>query len=346
MRPLRYRPYEDVTDTPNVVVDGSANPATVLVLSHWPGMPSPEGLVDDLSAQMAFRYLDRDGGLHGDAEVVTNNHFDQDGLAGVYALACPEDALGRRELLVDLAAAGDFATYRHRAAARLSMVISAFTDPARSPLGADALTGDYADQCAVLYEETLGRLPELVDDVSAEGPAWRHLWADEDAELSASEAAIAAGDVTIAEMPDLDLAVVQVPEAAPAGGGHRFGGRHAEGLHPMALNNATSCFRVAQLRGRRYEVAYRYETWVQYRSRRPLPRVDLAPLAAELTEAEPDGVAWRFDGVGDLTPRLAMVDSGAESGLAPDDFLGRLRHHLAEGQPAWDPYDPASSRRG
>jgi len=34
---------------------------------------------------MAFRYLDSGAALHGNAEVVTNNHFDQDGLISVYA---------------------------------------------------------------------------------------------------------------------------------------------------------------------------------------------------------------------------------------------------------------------
>src|SRR4051812_32050274 len=99
-KPLRYMPYEATVSVPNVVVDGSPNPATVLALSHWPGIAVPADseldLAADLSAQMAFRYVDGSGALHGDAEVVTNNHFDQDGLVSVYALSRPDDALARR----------------------------------------------------------------------------------------------------------------------------------------------------------------------------------------------------------------------------------------------------------
>lgn len=90
---------------------------------------------------MAFRYLDSGATLHGNAEVVTNNHFDQDGFISVYALSRPDDALARRTLLEDVAAAGDFAIYRDRRAARLSMIIAAFADPERSPLDLTALAG-------------------------------------------------------------------------------------------------------------------------------------------------------------------------------------------------------------
>ena len=38
----RYRAYGELRDVPHVVVDGSAQPGTELVLSHWPGMPTPE----------------------------------------------------------------------------------------------------------------------------------------------------------------------------------------------------------------------------------------------------------------------------------------------------------------
>ena len=76
---------------PSVIVDGSAHPDTLLTLSHWPNSPTPAVLRDDLSAQIAFHYLDHPE-LHVPAEVVSNNHFDQDGLASVYTLVDPEAA--------------------------------------------------------------------------------------------------------------------------------------------------------------------------------------------------------------------------------------------------------------
>src|SRR5438552_11703005 len=100
-RALRYRPYDELDGVPNVIVDGAPAPTTVLTLSHWPHAPFLPGLSADLSAQMAFSYLEGPD-PHHPADVVSNNHFDQDGLVSVFALAEPEAALARRDLLVDL----------------------------------------------------------------------------------------------------------------------------------------------------------------------------------------------------------------------------------------------------
>jgi hypothetical protein len=94
--------------------------------------------------------------------------------------------------------------------------------------------------------------------------------------------------------------------------------------------------RQATVHGRCYQVAYRYESWVQYRSRRPRPRIDLSALAAQLSDLETEG-HWVFDGVGQLTSRLHR-QGAIDSAVPPDEFLSLLRSHLANGRPAWDPY--------
>lgn len=326
---LRFLGYEESTEVPNIVVDGSPNVSTVLAISHWPAIPNRCGLAGDLSAEMAFSYLD-DPPDHPRAEVVTNNHFDQDGLVGIAALTRP-DTVKHRELLVDVAAAGDFGTYRFRAAARASMTIAAYGDPERSPI-ADQLVGlPYDEQVPILYEETL---PLLVP-MATEPARFRGLWAEEDAVLTASEQALADGVVVIDEDPALDLAVVTIPDSVALVGGHRFVGEEFPGLHPMALHNATECSRVLVARGRRYRYVDRYETWVQYRSRRLPARVDLAALAAALTALESGAVTWDATPPSSLTPVLAASD---ESSLAPARVLDELSRHLAAAPVAWDPY--------
>src|SRR3954463_15141316 len=103
---MRFVPYEELGEQPNVIVDGSGTPSTVLTLSHWPGSRVPPSLAADLSAEIVVRYLEQPE-LHVDVDVVSNNHFDQDGLMGVWALVEPEQALTHRELLIDVARAGD-----------------------------------------------------------------------------------------------------------------------------------------------------------------------------------------------------------------------------------------------
>jgi len=84
--PFRFVPYDELGATPNVIVDGSANAHTTLTLSHWPRSGTPLEYRDDLSAQIAFRFLDHPRGYEP-AEIVSNNHFDEDGLVSVFALA-------------------------------------------------------------------------------------------------------------------------------------------------------------------------------------------------------------------------------------------------------------------
>ena len=311
--------YEASAGAPNVVIDGSPNAGTVLCLTHWPGVPCAEpSLAADLSAQMALRYVDRGMDLHGDADVVTNNHFDQDGLAGVYALVAPEQAMRHRQLLEDIAAAGDFGTYRDRRAARISAAIS--------------VTGQLTPGDP--FPVGLEHLPRMIDDVTA----YRELWADDDERLTASERALDGGLVIIDEVADLDLAIVSVDPSVARTWGHRFTGQRYTGIHPMAVHNATDMSTIALLHGRRFSLTHRYETWVQYQSRARRPRVALLPLARALSEV--DVVQWRADAVGALTPTLSHE---GETALEADDFVDRVRRHLETAPPAWD---PAVGRRG
>lgn len=331
--PFRFVPYEDSAQAPNVVVDGAPNDGTVLVLSHWPGLPTPPACDADTSAQMVFRYLDRGADLHRHAQIVTNNRFDQDGLAGIYALVDPDDALRHRELLEGLATAGDFAVAADRDAARLSMAVAALSDPARSPLR--QLPTDPGEACARLYRAALELLPEWLDDIEQ----CRPLWVDEDAELDAGLRALAPGQVPIEEDVELDLAVVHLPEAGRSAG-HRFTGRMFNGIHPIALHQATdrtTVLTIDRTTGR-HHLTCRYEGWVQFRSRTIRPRVDLRPLAERLTGAEPDGAQWTATPPNDLTPELHTATDSTPSSLDLTDLVNAVKSHLRQADPAWNPY--------
>ncbi len=327
--PYRYLAYDDARSEPNIVVDGSPNAGTVCTLSHWPGIAQPPNTDVDTSAEMVFAYIDHPL-QHPPAEVVTNNHFDQDGAVGLLALIDPSTALAHRELLVDLAAAGDFGVFRSRAAARASMTLHAMADPIRSPWS-DQLIGDPDADAALLYRSVLPLLAELVVDPMP----YRHLWESEDDALSASEQAIAGGRVVISEYPDLDLAVVDVDGAEPARVGHRFTHMNLGPLHPMAINNATKRSRLLLCHRSTFSYVDRYESWVQLRTRIPPPRTDVRPLAEALTGAEAGGTRWCGDPPSKLMPILSHDGS---STLTSEDVVGHVQRHLQTAPPAWNPY--------
>lgn len=329
-----FVPYDDLGETPNIVVDGAGNPATEITLSHWPKSGTHKDLKADTSAEIVFNYLDSPA-FHVAAEAVTNNHFDEDGLVGVFTLIEPEAACAMRELLCDAARAGDFATYRDRRAARIAFTVSAFADAALSTLDAAIFALPYGEKCAALYGELLPRFHEI----AAHTDRFEAMWRDEDRVLDESERAIADGAIAIEETPALDLAVVLIPEDWSARPVHRFTEAGAEACHPMAIHNATRRNRVLTQQGRRYGFAYRYESWVQYVTAPPPPRVELEALAARFSAEEPGDAAWHFDGVSALAPRLTL-DGAEESAIAPERFRAELGAALASGAPAWDPYDP------
>jgi len=304
VRSLVYAPYAETIDVPNVVVDGSANRSTVLALSHWPGTSCPDELRADLSAEMAFRYLDRGADLHGDARFVTNNHFDEDGVVSMFTLIDPDAALAQRDFLIDVARVGDFGRFHDRDAARASMLISAWANQTGSR---DA------------YRAVLPLMPRLRDALEEH----RDLWGPEDERLRKSEDAIATGRITIAEVPELDLAIVTAP--------------HDLEPHEMAVHNATTRLRVLTRRGRHLGLRYRYESWILLQSHRPLPRVDLAGLAVRLTALEPNGVAWSADPIDDLTPQLTPTGDGA-SDLDADTFEAEVTGWLLAADETWSPY--------
>lgn len=313
---MEYRSYADLTDTPHVVVDGSAQAGTVLTLSHWPGAATPDVLRADLSAEIAFNYLDHPE-LHVDAPSVTNNHFDQDGLVAVFALTEPEAAQARRDRLVDIARAGDFSRFHHRDAARAAI--------ASANLGA-AATGDP-------YDAVLPQLVALADDVTA----FEEHWATEDEHITATELAIAAGDISIVENTELDLVIVTVPAAWTARTVHRFSTTDAEAAHPFAIHNATDRLVILTVGAGPPVLRYRYETWVQYVTRRPRPRVDLTDLATTLTANDVGAGRWTFDGVHGLSPALHLV--GAETTAITDaDFVASVSEELRAAAETWSPY--------
>lgn len=326
---LRFVPYPLLGDTPNVVVDGSPAPSTRLTLSHWPGSPTPDDLIDDLSAQIAFRALDRPGLFDG-IEAVSNNHFDQDGLCSAFALLYPDEARARHDRVVDVASAGDFARFHDRDAMRIAMAIAAHDDPERSPLDCGVFSGEYDDQCGTMYLELLPRFAEMLDHPERS----RALWEDEDAHLSESLAAIDDGTVSLAEEPELDLAVCVVPDDWAERVATRFTMGQRSALHPAALPNRTDRMRLLVSHGAEHRLECRYETWVMFRSRPLAPRPDLRPLAARLDELEGRST-WRADAPSALTPGLRPEHGTA---LTLPSFLDVLRAHLRTAPPAWDPF--------
>ncbi|HLI44232.1 MAG TPA: DUF6687 family protein [Acidimicrobiales bacterium] len=329
----RFRPVEEVVHLPHVMVDGAPLPASAVTLSHWPQSTTPPELARDLSVQIAFAYLGLERApsscpprlrtllaAGSGAEAVTNDHYDEDGLMSVLTLVDPELALEHEELMVAVAACGDFGVLPRDPELAARAATAAF---AIGPL-ADSLVGAVAGA----GERYLAVLPSARELLANPG-RFEALVADELASLSISQATLSGGKVELDEDHALDLAVIEVPGAGSGGG---------QELHPVALRSATGCSRLLVISGSRVWLELRYESWVRYVSRRVPLRPDLAPLAAELSSLEPGGVRWMAEGVGAIVCRLEPEDGSTD--LAPSEVVARVRAHLARAPGAWDPFRP------
>lgn len=107
-----------------------------LELSHWVPNVTATRWKADTSTGVALRFLD--AGAPGGYDLVVNDHVDTDGLLASLVLLHPERALPHRELLLQVAAMGDFAAWGEPAAQLLyqALVLERLRGQAA---GADAL---------------------------------------------------------------------------------------------------------------------------------------------------------------------------------------------------------------
>jgi hypothetical protein len=327
------------------MVDGAALPSSVLTLSHWPQSPTARLLWRDLSTASVLDYLrlcrgelplrlrDRVAAASivraaEGVEVVTNDHFDEDGLMSVLALIDPGFALERADLLVAIARTGDFGVVASEEAARIAFAIVPL---ASGEAGPRASAGER-------YLAALSRVGELVEH----SERFEQMWGEQLLELKAGFEALGQGAVTIEELGQ-DLAVVRRvrfggPLAGKGTGGGRLPGAHGGfPIHQAAINTTTTATCLVGFDDSRCEVLMRYEGWVRFVSRPVARRPDLGPLAAELASLEPGGIRWEADGPSATLPRCRPEGEGLTE-IDPGAVVDCVRRYFATAPAVWDPY--------
>lgn len=311
-----FLPADRAAGVPHVVVDGALLPGTVLSLSHWPGSGTPAALAADTSALIVDRYL-RAGAAGPEVGAITNNHYDEDGLLGIWMLMeRPGEGSPERELAIAAAEAGDFGTWTDPWAARVAIAAMRMAERATTPfpeVGRALARAGGRDPAGDLYLAILPRTGGLLADPER----YRFLWSPEWALIEADIALLDAGEAGIEDHPGADVAIVRTPRP----------------LHDMAVHPRTPRMRILTATpDGTLVLRHRYETWVVYASRRLAPRVDLAPLLPRLQALERNPGAWRFDGVEPIRPRLYLGDPQGRpvpSSLGPARLADELAGFLA-----------------
>ncbi len=332
---MRFEFYHaGLDDVPKLSVDGTVSNS--IHFSHWQGNRTPTVVKADTSTEIALNLAgspDRCELTEG-IELVTNNHFDTDGVLSVWTMLTGRRALDLKRELISAAEAGDFAEYPNENAVRASIVIQGSDQPVPgeeggSPLAA-RLAGEAVTDEARLYALVLPEVERVLTRINDYEPLWRKAW-ERIAEISES---FARGASRVEEQPDGRLSVITLaPELyGPAGFDQARDAppytaitRHARGaLYLIAL---------PMIGGWSYRIDYPYYSWAETVVRPRIKRHDLGPLVAELNEAERDAKGrWRLD-TGELTSAVKFTDESGRlcpSSLTPDEVAKEVRDLLVE----------------
>ena len=329
---MRFEYYTDaLANVPKLSVDGTVGNA--IHFSHWKGNETPASVKADTSTEIALNLVaspNREELTRG-INLVTNNHFDTDGVLSVWTVLTGECALELREKLIAAAEAGDFSELSTKEGVRASIVIQGSESPidedAGSPL-ARQLAGEPVDDDARAYELVLPHVERVLTHTND----YESLWGDSWNRIATTLDSFAKGRSRVEEDPETRLSIVTLaPEVfSPVGFKPT---RHSAPFTAISHHARGEVFLIATPLGGAwaYRIDYPYYTWAETIVRPAISRRDFSSLIDRLNELEQSTAgSWRVDN-SELTSAAKFADQNgklAGSGLALDVVASRLRDFL------------------
>ncbi|HKC62425.1 MAG TPA: DUF6687 family protein, partial [Pyrinomonadaceae bacterium] len=273
-------------------------------------------------------------------ELVTNNHFDTDGVLSVWTVLAGMRALELREKLIAAAEAGDFSEYSSKDGVRASIVIQGSDasipgEDAGSPLARHLLGKSDADE-ARSYELILPEVERVITRTGDYEFLWRDVWQRIEAALES----FARGDSRVEEDKATGLSLITL--APGVFGSQGFSPtKHAAPFTAISSNAHGQLFLIAlpMMNGWGYRIDYPYYSWAETVVRPQIERRDFTQLIARLNELEQrnaNGTSaqgrWTLD-QSEMTSAVKFLDQTAmlcASRLAPGVVADEIRAALRE----------------
>src|ERR1700752_380163 len=330
---MRFQFYTEALDNvPKLSVDGTVDNS--IHFSHWEGNHTPTELKADTSTEIALNLVASPNRhqLTNGIELVTNNHFDTDGVLSVWTVLNGERAVPYRDLLIDAAEAGDFSEYSSEDGIRVSITIQG-SDQASpnnddgSPL-ARLIAGEEVDDDARAYELVLPRVEHLLTHINEYESLWRGGWES----VAAAIESFARGESKVLENSDAKISLITLaPEF--------FGGAGFSPTRHAAPYTAISKFAKGELfliaiptnGGWFYRIDYPYYSWAETVVRPLIERRDFSAALQLLNDKESNHEGrWQTDNR-EMTSAVKFLDNArtlAASRLEPDTGAEALRNSL------------------
>jgi hypothetical protein len=331
---MRFEFYSDALEnTPKLSVDGTV--PNSIHFSHWEGNETPPELKADTSTEIALNLVaspDRDSFTQG-IDLVTNNHFDCDGVLSCWTVLAGERALPYRDLLIAAAEAGDFSEHSSDDGVRVSIAIQGAEQsspnnddgsPLAQMLAGREMASRIAENDALAYELVFPEVERLLTNVNAYEPLWREGWNQVAAALESFES----GKSRVTEYPETRLSLVTLAPEIFNGGGFNP-------TRNSAPFTAISKFARGEMfligipaeGGWFYRLDYPYYSWAETVVRPRISRRDLTSGLRLLDERERNrNGQWQTDNR-EMTSAVKFLDGNgslAVSRLAPYQVIEAL----------------------
>jgi hypothetical protein len=331
---MRFEFYHSGMDNvPKLAVDGTVGNS--IHFSHWQGNETPAEVKADTSTEITLNLVaspNRDALTQG-IELVTNNHFDTDGVLSVWTMLNGERALEFRDKLIPTAEAGDFSEFTNENAVRASIAIQGSDQPitaddSGSPL-ANQLTGSPVDDDARAYELVLPQVERVLTRIDEYENLWRGPWQQIEKSIESFERAAS----TVEEFSDTKLSLITIARDV-------FGPSGFDPARYAAPFTAISRYAKGQLfliaipyqNGWAYRIDYPYYSWAETIVRPRIQRRNFASLVSRLNERE-SGRAGRWDlDTSELSSAVKFIGGDgklAASVLQPDQVADAIRREPA-----------------
>ncbi|MCX7743137.1 MAG: hypothetical protein N2167_01085 [Flavobacteriales bacterium] len=286
---MEFVPYHQADPSRCVVVDGQL--AGAFPLSHWRGSNIHKPLEDDTSAAIVLNAI-----LKNIPQIrfpqVTANHYDIDGLVGIWSLLNLQKALQHDILLRQIALVGDFREVEPEnplsmLALKIVLTLNHLEKKQFYPPFGEK---QEAEACVQKFQTFIPLLSEVIEDVEQFQDAW-----EEDLKTIMHGLGIAR-KAKVIHHASIRLTEIILDEPVPYYA-YTWLAKDADIILSVYPNN-------------RYELEYRYTTWVDAAKRKIFPRMHLQPLVEILNEQETSPYRWMAEDIMDSGPilRLGNVD--------------------------------------
>lgn len=336
---MRFEFYHSGLDeVPKLSVDGTVDNA--VHFSHWQGNETPAELKADTSTEIALNLVasPNKNELTRGIELVTNNHFDTDGVLSVWTVLTGARALGLRDKLVPAAEAGDFSEFTNETAVRASIAIQGSDQPtpgeeSGSPL-ASLLAGESVADDARAYDLVLPEVERLLTRTDEYESLWRSAWE----RIAIAMESFERGTSNVTEFADAGLSLVSLaPDVFSDSGFNPT--RHAAPYTAISRYAKGKLFLITTpvKNGWVYRIDYPYYSWAETIVRPLVPRRDFSELLTALNqrESESQGV-WKLDN-SEMTSAIKFLGNDGSltaSTLTPDEVVNAIRALSSTAQPA------------